>query len=86
MCSHLEFNAAKKNEEWKRDRSCLVVQQVKDLALSVQELGSLLWHRFDPWPRNFHMPWVQPKIIIINKQINKNICFLNGRAWCDAKC
>ena len=26
---------------------------VKDLALS------LLWHRFDPWPRNFHMPQAQ---------------------------
>ena len=19
-----------------------------------------LWLRFDPWPRNFHMPWMQP--------------------------
>ena len=26
--------------------------EVKDLALS------LLWLRCDPWPRNFHMPWV----------------------------
>ena len=22
---------------------------------------SLLWHRFDPWPRNFHMLWTQKK-------------------------
>ena len=22
---------------------------------------SLLWLGFDPGPRNFHMPWVQPK-------------------------
>ena len=29
--------------------SSLVVQQVKDLALK------LLWHGFDPQPRNFHM-------------------------------
>ena len=29
---------------------------VKDSALS------LLWLRFDPWPWNFHMPWVLPKI------------------------
>ena len=29
---------------------------VKDLALSLQrQLGFLLWHRFDPWPENFHM-------------------------------
>ena len=28
---------------------------VKDLALS------LLWHRFDPWLRNFTVLWVQPK-------------------------
>ena len=31
--------------------SCLVVQQVKGLVLSLQGLGSLLWYRFDPWPR-----------------------------------
>lgn len=36
----------------------IVVQQVKDLKLS--QLKSLLWHRFDPWPKNFHMPMVQP--------------------------
>lgn len=29
--------------------SSLVVQQVKDLALSLQQLGLLLWHEFDPW-------------------------------------
>ena len=39
-----------------------VVQQVKDPALPQP------WHRsqpqrgFDPWPGNFHMPWVWPKI------------------------
>ena len=26
-------------------------QQVKDSALSLQQLGPLLWHGFDPWPR-----------------------------------
>ena len=31
-------------------RSFLGAQQVKDLA------WSLLCCRFDPWPRNFHMP------------------------------
>ena len=31
---------------------------VKDPVLSLQRLGSLLWCGFDPWPWNFHMPWV----------------------------
>ena len=34
------------------------MQWVKDLMLSRQWLESLLWHRFDPWPGNFYMPWV----------------------------
>ena len=28
----------------------LVAEQVKDPALSLQWLGSLLWSGFDPWP------------------------------------
>ena len=35
----------------------VVAQWVKDPMSSLQQLGSLLWHRFDPWPRNFYMPW-----------------------------
>ena len=31
--------------------SSLVAQRVKDLALSPQRFGSLLWREFDPWPR-----------------------------------
>ena len=31
---------------------------VKDSALS------LLWCGFDPWPGNFRVPWLQPKINI----------------------
>ena len=38
-----------------------MAQQVKDPALSLQWLRSLLWHRFNPWPRNFHMPQVRHK-------------------------
>ena len=38
-----------------------MAQQVKDLALSLQWLESLVWHGFDPWPRNFHMPRAQTK-------------------------
>jgi len=38
-----------------------MVQQVKDPALSLQELVLLLWCGFHSWPRNFCMMWVQPK-------------------------
>ena len=37
-----------------------MVQQVKNLALSSLQLGSLPWCGFDPWPGNFHMPWARP--------------------------
>ena len=37
------------------ERHSHVARQVKDPALS------LLWHRFDPWLRNFCMSWVWPK-------------------------
>ena len=38
-----------------------MVQLVKDPVLSLQQLGSLLWHKLHPWPGRFHMPWVWPK-------------------------
>ena len=38
-----------------------MVQWVKDLALSLQWPGWLLWCRGDPWPGNFHTLWVWPK-------------------------
>ena len=37
-----------------------MAQWVKDLVLSLLQLGLLLWCRFDPWQRNFHMPWAWP--------------------------
>lgn len=42
------------NEKWLR--SSYVVQRVKNPALSLQQLGLLLWHVFDPWLGNFLMP------------------------------
>ena len=36
-------------------QSSLVAQQVKDSASSLQQLRSLLWHRFSLWPGNFHI-------------------------------
>ena len=41
-----------------------MVQQVKNSALSLQQLGLLLWHRLDHWPGNFLMLQVWTK----NKQ------------------
>ena len=35
-------------------QSSLVTQRVKDPALSLQWLRSLLCHKFDPWPGNLH--------------------------------
>ena len=36
-------------------------QWVKDPISSLQWLRALLWHGFDPWPRNFCMLLVQPR-------------------------
>ena len=43
----------------------LVVQWIKDLALSLEQLRSLLGGGFDPGPGNIHMLQAQLKIIII---------------------
>ena len=44
-------------QSWKsRMRSSLVAQWLKDLVLSLLWCRSLLWRRFNPWPRNFHAP------------------------------
>ena len=50
-----------------------MVQGVKDGELSLQPFGSLLlWCRFNPWPRNFHMlqAWSNKK----KKSNNNNPC------------
>ena len=49
---------------------------VKDLALSLQQAGSLLWHGFNPWPRNFHMPQMRPKKK--KKKKKKSVVFLDN--------
>ena len=64
---------------WRRGlRSCSCVcddkglipnqaQWVKNLALP-QLVQSRLQFRFDPWPGNFHIPWVWPKKLKIKKK------------------
>ena len=32
-----------------------MAQWIKDLVLSLQQLGLQLWCGFDPWPRNFQV-------------------------------
>ena len=46
------------------------MQWVKDLVWSLQQAESLLWHGFDSWPGNFHMPqaWSKKeKVLKINR-------------------
>ena len=38
-----------------------MVEQIKDPVLSLQQLRSLPWCRFDPWPGNFHRLQAQQK-------------------------
>ena len=38
-----------------------MAQRVKDPSLWIQWLGSLLWHGFESWSGNFHMPQARPK-------------------------
>ena len=49
----------------KKKRNPLVSQQVKDPALSLLQLGSLLWHGVSPWPR-------EPPSHAVSKDKNKN--------------
>ena len=47
--------------------------------MSLQQLGSLPWLRFDPQPGNFHMLWVQPK----EKKKKKNFNNTFATTWID---
>ena len=66
MFDWVEFEVPSRQSKNKR-RSSLVVQWVKDLALSLQQLRLLLWCGFDPWPGNFYMLQVWPKCFCLFK-------------------
>lgn len=51
--------------------SSLGAQQAKDLVVSLEWVGSLLWRRFNPW--NFHVPAAQPK--------KNSVKWVNSRLW-----
>ena len=52
-------------------RSFLMAHWVTDLELLLWQFCSLLWRRFDPWPRHFHMPSVgQEKKKLKNQKIS----------------
>ena len=64
--------------------SSLVGQWVKDLALSLQRLGSLLCPGLNPWSRNFHRLWMWPKrkkrrrhLLVIVGQVGKGTLSLS---------
>ena len=60
-------------------QSSLVVQWVKDLALSLQQLSCLLWNGFNPWPRNFQLPHA---LAVAKKKKQKRCSLILGRAPC----
>ena len=57
-------------------QSSLVVQRVKDLALSLQRLRLLLWLGFDPWSWNFY---ILAGIAKNNNNNKKTPSWLQGR-------
>ena len=52
----------------------VVLPGIKDLALSLQWLGLLLWCRFNPWPRNFHLPQEHPTTTKKIKRLHMKSC------------
>ena len=58
LAGELPYAKYVKKNKYIKDRSSLVAQQGKDSMLSLQQLGSLLWHKLDLQPRNFCMLWV----------------------------
>lgn len=60
-----------------------MAQWVKDLVLSLQQLGMLLWHGFHPWPGTFHMPWVQPKKKLLVSHSHSEFNAVKKRCYLD---
>ena len=54
-----------------------MVQWIEDLVLSSVSAGAWVAAEFDPWPRNFHMPQVQPK-----KRSTYRACSVNEQPYC----
>ena len=59
-----------------------MAHRAKDLALSLLWPGSLLWCGFDPWARNFRMPWGQPKIKKHKTKRGRKLSLLVDEAPC----
>ena len=71
-CVALKRQKKKKKKKVVKMGSFLVTQQVEDLALSLLWVWLLLWHRFNPWTRNFQMPQVRPTKMV--KMANFILC------------
>ena len=73
--------------------SFLVAQCVKDLALSLLQLGSLLWHRFDPLAQELLCAFGMAKKNIKTKNKQKKIVYVsfstcswfNSSVWSKSK-
>ena len=56
------FTATRMARIKKKDKGLLLsCNGLKELALSLQQLWSLLRCGFDPWPGSFYMLWARPK-------------------------
>lgn len=51
-----------------------MAQQVKDPVLSLEQLGGLLWQRFDPWPGNVK----ESKYLILTLNVKQSCELTNG--------
>ena len=60
-----------------KNQSYFVAPRVKDPALSLQWLRSLLWSGFSPWPMTFHMPQVWTKKWKKKKKKKKNYLYFS---------
>lgn len=56
-----------------------MTQQIKDLALLLQQLVSLLWQGFDPWPMNSRTPLSAAKRK--KKKIGKTLDRYQSEEW-----
>ena len=61
-----------------------VVQWLKDLALPQLWYRSPLQLRFDPWPENFHMAWVQEKKITWRCDTTEKTFLQDCKLWSQA--
>ena len=58
-----------------------MAQEIKDLALSLEWLGLLLWYGFT-WPRHFSRTWVWPRKKKKKKEREREVHNLHVNIFC----